>query len=154
MPFVALFLVSWLALDLRWQWELTGRLERTEERFAGKDETGRRQADLDGDLYRFLLEVRQRLPAKPVRLFIISADPGGFWAGRARYHLLPHNGYMDFRRPPLQGVAHAGDYVLVLTMNEVRFNPDRQTLEWEGGGLAVERLFTAPDGALFRVREG
>lgn len=152
-PFVALFLIGWLALDLRWQWELTGRLAQTKERFAGKGETERRLADLDGALYRFLLEVRQRLPTKPVRLFIVSADPGGFWAGRARYHLLPHNGYMVFSRPPPPGIAHVGDHVLVLTMDEVRFNPDRQMLEWEGGSLAVEALFVAPDGALFQVRE-
>ena len=149
-PFVALFLLGWLLLDLRWQWELSGRLEHTVERFAGKDATSRRLADLDGELYRFLLDIGQRLPKRPVRLFIVSADPGGFLAGRAHYHLLPHNNYMGFLRPPT--AAHEGDYVLILSpLPEVRFNPTPAKLEWEDGQLAVERLYEAPLGALFRV---
>ncbi|MCP5195253.1 MAG: hypothetical protein H6974_00395 [Gammaproteobacteria bacterium] len=149
-PFVALFLLGWLLLDLRWQWELSARVEHTVQRFAGKDATDRRLADLDGDLYRFLLEVRRHLPEQPVRLFIMSDDPPGFTAGRARYHLLPHNGYMGFSQPP--NAAHEGDYVLVLApLPELRFNPAPPTLEWTGGHLAVERLYAAPAGALFRV---
>jgi hypothetical protein len=100
MPYAALFLLGWLLLDLRWQWELNQRLGQTVARFAGKEMTERRLADLDGDFYRFLLEVRRRLPEKPVRLFIVSNDPSGFLAGRARYHLSPHNGYMGFTHPP------------------------------------------------------
>jgi hypothetical protein len=80
-PYAALFLLGWLVLDLRWQWDLHLRLEQTVERFAGKNEEERRLAALDGDLYRFLLEVRQRLPERPTRLFIVSADPQGFQVG-------------------------------------------------------------------------
>ncbi|MDZ7620964.1 MAG: hypothetical protein U5O69_00450 [Candidatus Competibacteraceae bacterium] len=152
-PFVALFLLAWLLLDVRWQWELAQRLEHTVERFAGKDETDRRLADLDGDLYRFVLAVRQRLPERPVRLLIVSNDPSSFAAGRVRYHLLPHNGYMGFTRPP--HAARAGDYVLILEpLPEVRFIPEQQTLAWEGGQLRVEWLHSAPMGALYRVLGG
>jgi hypothetical protein len=149
-PFVALFLLGWLLLDLRWQWELSGRLDQTVERFAHQDATGRRLADLDGDLYRFLLDVRQHLPKQPVRLFIVSADPGGFLAGRARYHLLPHNNSLSFMQPP--NTARAGNYVLVLApLPEMRFNPVPPRLEWAGGQLAVEMLYETPMGALFQV---
>ncbi|MCB1776447.1 MAG: hypothetical protein KDI50_03320, partial [Candidatus Competibacteraceae bacterium] len=121
-PFVALFLLAWLLLDMRWQWELSGRLDHTVERFAGKNATEQRLADLDGDLYRFVLEVRRHLPERPARLLIVSADPGGFLAGRARYHLLPQNDYMIFLQPP--NSARAGDYILVLEpLREVRFDP-------------------------------
>jgi hypothetical protein len=152
-PFVALFLLAWLLLDVRWQWELAQRLEQTRERFAGKDESERRLADLDGDLYRFVLAVRRRLPERPVRLLIVSNDPSGFTAGRARYHLLPHNSYIEFARPPQ--VARAGDYVLILEpLPGARFIPEHKALEWNGGRLRVERLHAAPAGALFRVLEG
>jgi hypothetical protein len=158
MPYAALFLLGWLALDLRWQWDLSGRLERTVERFAGKDETARRLADQDGDLYRFLLEVRQRLPPKPARLFIVSAAPAdgtAYHARRARYHLLPHNGYAGLSRPPGAKVAAPGDYVLILSpMPAVRYNRQEQVLEWDTKRLPARILHLAPAGALFRVLGG
>jgi len=155
MPYAALFLLGWLLLDLRWQWELNQRLGQTAARFAGKEMTERRLADLDGDFYRFLLEVRRRLPEKPVRLFIVSNDPSGFLAGRARYHLSPHNGYMGFTHPPSPDRTHEGHYVLILSpLSGVRYSRQEQALEWENGRLLVEMRYSAPMGALFRVREG
>ena len=154
-PYAALFLLGWLVLDLRWQWDLRLRLEQTVERFASKNEEDRRLAALDGDLYRFLLEVRQYLPERPVRLFIVSADPHGFQAGRARYHLLPHNGYAGFSRVPHAGEARAGDYVLILSpLNGVGYNRGSRALEWQGGRLPAELLYVAAAGALFRVSGG
>ena len=152
LPYAALFLLGWLALDLRWQWDLDSRLERTVERFAGKDEMARRLVDLDGELYRFLLDIRRRLPEKPARLFIISADPAGFWAGRARYHLLPHNSYAGLSRLPAPEMADQDDYVLILSpLAEVRYNHAGQALEWENQRLPAEMLYRARPGALFRV---
>ncbi len=151
LPYATLFLLGWLLLDLRWQWELSGRLERTVERFAGKDMVDRRLADLDGEFYRFLREVRRRLPERPARLFIVSNDPAGFLAGRARYHLLPHNGYMGFSRPP--EAAQANDYVLILSpLPGVRYDRQKQALEWENRRLLAGVQYSAPAGTLFRVR--
>lgn len=155
-PYVTLFLLGWLMLDARWQWDLSRRLDQTEARFAGKGEDERRLAGSDGDLYQFLREVRQRLPKQPARLFVVSADPGdgtSYQAGRTRYHLLPHNGFMGFSQPPSAGVAHAGDYVLILSpLPGVRYDRERQMLEWVGGQLPAEMLHAASLGALFRVR--
>lgn len=154
-PYAALFLIGWLLLDVRWQWDLGQRLARTAESFAGKDETARRLAALDGEFYQFLLEVRQRLPEKPARLFIVSADSSSFLAGRARYHLLPHNGYAGFARLPHPGETRAGDYVLILApLNDMRYDHERQVLENAGVQLPAERLHVATAGALFRVRGG
>ena len=155
MPYTALFLLGWLVLDLRWQWDLRQRLEQTVERFAGKSEEDRRLVALDGDLYRFLLDVRRHLPVHPVRLFVVSDDPHGFRAGRTRYHLLPHNGYAGFSRVPNPGEARAGDYVLILSpLAGVGYNRESRALEWQGGRLSAEMLHVAPAGALFRVRGG
>lgn len=152
--YVTLFLVGWLLLDVRWQWDLSQRLAGTAVRFAGKGEDERRLADLDGDLYRFLIEVRRRLPEQPARLFIVSADPGGFWAGRARYHLLPHNDFMRFLQPPRAGTVRKGDYILVLSpLAGVRYSRERRALEWENQRLPAEMLHAeASRGALFRVQ--
>jgi hypothetical protein len=157
-PYGGLFLLGWLILDVRWQWELSRRLERTVERFAGKEGDERLLAAPDGALYRFLLEIRRRLPNKPVRLFIISADPHdgtAYLAGRTRYHLLPHNGYAGLSQPPAVGVAREGDYVLILSpLTGVRYNRAFQTLEWKNGRLSAELLHEASSGALFRVKGG
>ncbi|MDG4549485.1 MAG: hypothetical protein P9F19_14615 [Candidatus Contendobacter sp.] len=155
LPYAALFLLGWLALDVRWQWDLGQRLVQTAKDFAGKSEEDRRLAALDGEFYRFLREVRQRLPERPARLFIVSADPAGFWAGRARYHLLPHNGYAGLARLPLTDRARPGDYILILSpLADARYDPERRMLEEGDTRLPVEMLHFAARGALFRIREG
>ncbi|HRE55104.1 MAG TPA: hypothetical protein PLP22_09985 [Candidatus Competibacter sp.] len=154
-PYLAFLLVGWLALDARWQWDLSRRLERTESRFAGKEGDERLLAGLDGELYRFLLEVRRRLPEKPSKLYIVSADPGDFQSGRARYHLLPHNGYMKFSQPPAPGVARPGEYVLILSpLPGVRYDRERRRLDWTGGALPADLLYGGALGALLQVRGG
>ena len=155
LPYAALFLLGWLALDLRWQWDLGQRLAQTARDFAGGNEEDRRLAALDGEFYRFLREVRQRLPEQPVRLFIVSTDPAGFWAGRARYHLLPHNGYAGFARLPPPGQVRAGDYVLILTpLLNIDYDTERRVLRGDRAQLPAEMVHFATKGALFRVRGG
>jgi len=157
-PYAALFLLGWLVLDLRWQWDLSQRVQQTEARFAGKSGDEQRLAATDGDLYRFLLDVRRHLPETPVRIFIVSADPAEnttYEAGRARYHLLPHNGYAGLSRPPDARVAVENSYVLILSpVPGIRYDRNAQVLEWENGQLPVELRYVAPAGALFRVRGG
>jgi len=157
-PYAALFLLGWLVLDLRWQWDLSQRVQQTEARFAGKSGDEQRLAASDGDLYRFLLDVRRHLPETPVRLFIVSADPAEnttYEAGRARYHLLPHNGYAGLSRPPDARIAVENNYVLILSpVPGIRYDRNAQVLEWENGRLPVELQYVAPAGALFRVRGG
>lgn len=155
LPYAALFLLGWLTLDVRWQWDLGQRLMQTARDFAGKSEEERRLAALDGEFYRFLREVRQRLPERPARLFIVSADPAGFWAGRARYHLLPHNGYAGFARLPPPDQARPGDYILILSpLADARYDPERRLLAGGDTRLPVEMLHRADLGALFRIRTG
>ena len=155
LPYAALFLLGWLALDLRWQWDLGQRLKLTAASFAGKSEEDRRLAALDGGYYRFLLEIRQRLPQQPARLFIVSADPSSFWVGRARYHLLPHNSYAGFAHLPAPGTVRAGDYILILSpLAGVDYNAEQGVLKGGGVKLPAEMLHVASLGGLFRVRGG
>jgi hypothetical protein len=153
-PYATLFLFGWLVLDLRWQWDLNRRLSQTETRFAGKQGDERLAAGSDGALYRFLLDVRRQLPQQAARLFIVSADPGGFAAGRARYHLLPHNGFMGFAQPPDQSQTHPGDYVLILSpLPGIRYNNELHQIEWASQRLSADLLHKDTLGALFRVQE-
>ncbi len=153
-PLIVFFLLGWWMLDLRWQSDLDFRLRLAIERFAGKNEQEKRLADLDGELYRFSLEIRRHLP-EWARLFVISPDPGGFRAGRTRYHLLPHNCFVGFERPPHPDQVREGDYVLLLPpLNTYRFNRRHQLLEWDDGQLPVALIYSAPSGVLFRVWRG
>lgn len=152
-PYVGLFLLAWLILDGRWQWTLTQRLEQTAADFAGKSAAQRWQV-LDEALYPFLQQVQHHLPPSPVRLYVISADPTGFAAGRARYHLLPHNSHVGFVRLPPPKAVRVGDYLLLLApLDAVRYEPARQSLEQASVRLPVELLYRATLGALFRVRD-
>lgn len=152
LPYAAFFLSAWCILDARWHWELLERLRQSRAQFANKDMQERRLADLDGNFYQFILQVRERLPQAPVRMYIVSNDPSGFYAGRARYHLLPHNSYPGFFLPP---PAPPGDYLLLLQpLLTVHYLPEQQLLRWEGGQLPVELLYNDPSGTLFRVRGG
>ena len=152
LPYAAFFLSAWLVLDAHWQWELWERLRSSCAQFAAKDMHQRRLADLDGHLYAFISQLRQRLPPTPARLYIVSSDPSGFYAGRARYHLLPHNAYPGFFLPP---AAPVGDYLLLLQpLPTVHYDAAQQLLYWEGGQLPVEALYSDRQGALFRVRGG
>lgn len=152
---IVLFLLAWLVLDVHWQWGLSERLALTKSRFAGKEGDARSLADLDGELYRFVREMRTRLPVPPARIFIVSTDPGGYWAVRTRYHLLPHNSFMSFAQPPASSLARAGDYVLLLLpWSGVQYHQQRQFLESANGNLPVESLYSGTFGTLFRVRKG
>ncbi|MDS4069709.1 MAG: hypothetical protein RKO24_08805 [Candidatus Competibacter sp.] len=166
-PFAALFLVGWWVLDLRWQADLAQRSLRTYERFAGKDDIAKRIAADDGDLFRFLLDVRRYLPSQPARVFIVNDDAANravarnYMVARARYHLQPHNGFADISDWSQLAGARPGDYLLVLRPDKgqrswrasLRFDPERRLMLWESGQLPVQPVYSAAMGELFRVGE-
>ena len=155
-PYVALFLLGWLILDLRWQWTLSQRLEQTAADFAGKSPAQRWQV-LDEALYPFLQAVRNQLPASaPVstRLFIISADPTGFEAGRTRYHLLPYNSHLGFTGLPPSDAVRSDDYLLLLApLEHLRYDSTHHVLEQGSLRLPVTLRYRAELGGLFQVRD-
>ncbi len=165
--FALLFLAGWWILDLRWQVDLAQRSLRTYERFAGKNDIDRQLAADDGELFRFLLQVRAYLPAKPARIFIVNDDAAdkavarNYLVARARYHLLPHNSFADVSDGSQLGKAKVNDYILVLRPDKgfrsqqasLRFDPERRLLLWESNRLPVRFLYGVAMGALFQVRE-
>ena len=157
LPFVLIFMIAWLVLDARWQLELWRQLNITYERFAGKNWQEKRLADRDGKLFRFISEIRSKLPELPTRIFLVNAEPGGatfYRRGRAHYHLLPHNVYSSLKRLPTRKMARKGDYILILKpFNNLIYDANRQLLRWGKRSLPVEPVFSAAMGDLFKVRK-
>lgn len=151
---LALLLIGWLALDLRWQGQLWERLTDTHQRYAGLDLPSRLRAAPDAKLFELVERLRAELPAEPSRILIISDDPGGYLAGRTRYHLLPHRAYSGLEGLPTESQVAPGDYLFVLsTVKSVDYDRANQVLSLRGRSLPVEPIAPIRGlGDLFRVR--
>lgn len=149
-----LLLVGWLALDLRWQGQLWERLSDTHQRYSGLDLQSRKQAAPDAKLFELVEQLRAELPAEPSRILIISDDPGGYLAGRTRYHLLPHRAYAGLAELPTESQVAPGDYLFVLTtLKAADYDRDDRVLSHHGRSLPVEPIASLRGfGDLFRVR--
>ncbi len=156
---VMLFVCAWLALDVRWQWDMGRQLLATFERYAGKSWIHKRLVAEDGRLFQFILLARRQLPDSPQRIFL-AANPGEgphkYWRLRAAYHLLPNNVYSHPEAPD-STIAHAqaGEYVLLLHDLDPAGrlqDADVQRI-LSGGGLRAEALYRHDAGVLYRVEK-
>lgn len=119
LPVALMFALGWVVLDLRWQTELGYRLADTHQRFAGLDSAGKRAADVDGDVFRFMEKLKTRMPGPETRVIVISTIE--FYRLRARYHVLP-NPALALPRVG-RSVARwlrAGDHVVLLEVDAIR----------------------------------
>ncbi|RMD71681.1 MAG: hypothetical protein D6819_00990 [Gammaproteobacteria bacterium] len=146
------FLLGWLALDARWQWDLLRQLHETHDRFAGEEP--RALSQQDARLLAFMEEVKAKLPSTPQRIFLVTSDPQGkdrYARLRAFYHLLPHNVYYHLDAPPAPEWTRPGDYILILgRMPGVRH--EQGVLRWDHEEIPVEPVLTSSLGQLYRVR--
>jgi hypothetical protein len=154
------FLLGWVALDLRWQAGLWSQLQETYDRYGGKDWKAKHLAAEDGPLFGFITAVKSQLPPPPQRIFLVTAtslENESYTRQRAYYHLLPYNVHSYGAYPPGSAHAQEGDYVLILgAIPELAFSAEQQLLRWGRGSkkqLAVERIYTASLGTLYKVRE-
>lgn len=147
---IVFVLSGWLVLDTRWQFNLMEQLSMTFHDCAGKSWEERRKSAEDGDLFSFAQQIKEQLPATPVRiLFFSDLD---YLQGRGAYHLYPHNVYKSGALPS-PDKFRAGDYVALYQKTAVRYDPSSQTLQWGAGqSLPVEILLGGKDYALLRVR--
>jgi hypothetical protein len=153
----AVFLLGWIFLDVRWQWDLWRQLRQTQERFAGKSWVEKRLAAEDGDLFAFAMEIKKRLPREPQRIFLLSAEPQGrerYLVLRTFYHLLPHNAFVESAFPAHLKWARRGDYILVINPGPtLSYDPRALRLTWDGGkSLPAQGLYDAPLGRLYQVQ--
>lgn len=153
-PYAALVLLGWLVLDLRWQFDLVDRAQRTFSLYAGLSESERQAAGPDRALYPFVREVHAHLPNRPARIFMLTERTETSTAGRVRYHLLPHNTSMGLARLPSFDLARPGDYVLIIApLRQARYDQVHRRLTDGQTEWPVEPIFTESRvGALFRVR--
>jgi hypothetical protein len=159
MPFATLFLVGWLVLDARWQWNLWRQADLTLEQYAGKNGEEKSLVAADGQLFQFILEVKKKMPPPPVRVFLLTADPADktrYIRSRAHFHLLPHNVNSSLSSLPVK--ARKSDYILILgSIPNLRYDPQTQTLRMTQGKtnpIAVEIVYKTSNGVLFSVRDG
>lgn len=158
-PFAVFFLSGWLLLDVRWQADLWRQLQSTYRDYAGKPGEGKSLEKEDEKVLQFIAGVKQKLPARPVRIWLINADPVGatnYVRSRAHYRLLPHNVHSFFSTPPPRENTRSGDYLLVLNpITGIRYDPAARVLRWgNGNSLPVELIYAAPPGVLLKVRDG
>jgi hypothetical protein len=150
---LAVFVIAWAALDVRWTWNLVRQVRATSADYAGRNTYDRHLAAEDGPLFAFIEKARAILPAKPVRIFVVAdAD---YFRSRAAYHLYPHNVYADPRRDLMPDPAwlRPGDWLLVYQRHGVQFNAAEGKLRWnETQTVAAEARLVAPGAALFLIR--
>jgi len=147
-----LFVATWLLLDAQWTWNLARQVAETQAQFGGKDWRQRHLAAEDGPLFQFVEKARAKLPAKPVRVFVIA--DAAYFRGRGAYHLYPHNVLFDpFRNTlPKATSLHAGDYVLAYQRRGVQYNAEEKKLRFEGGdSVSAEAVLVEPGAVLFRI---
>lgn len=158
-PLLTLFLIGWIALDLRWQIDLTRQLSMTRETYASQSRDEQRLAAPDGALFAFIRTLKANLPDTPARVFVVAEDDDGYLALRAKYHLLPHNA--DNRYPGRQHLR-PGDVIVLLDgapqLRHGRMPASGDTpglvdvlIDAENSPIPVRPLLRMPAGQAFEV---
>ena len=149
-------LFIWLALDLLWQRQLSAQLALSQYLFQGRSMAERHARDIDGGLFEYAAQLKQRgLPASPARLFILHNSRGhNYQRLKLQYYLLPHNIYNLDSLPP-EGAVREGDYILALQpLPGMEYHAGRSLLRWGGGAPVPATLeHSHPLGKLFRIGE-
>jgi hypothetical protein len=149
----AFFVGAWFILDARWQWNLSRQVGVTHAQYAGKSWQERHLAAEDGPLFAFIEKVRAKLPAPPVRMFMVA--DAHYFRDRGAYHLYPYNVYFDPWRNtmPPPSALRPGDYIVVYQRKGVQYDAAQQRLRWDGLAPVEAELVLADAGsALFRIR--
>lgn len=155
---VALALAGWLVVDLRWQLDLLRQLGSTRAQFAGLYHMDRREAADDTEIFQLAQLVRDRLPSRPVRIFLLTPGTTGddqYRRLRLNYYLLPHNVMSDDTTLPDSRYLRRGDYVLLLgAVTAVHFDAQVQALYWGADEWvsAMRLAMRVPGLRLYRVR--
>lgn len=144
-----LVFLGWFALDARWQWNLLRQLDLTSQQFAGKSWENKHLAADDGKLFAFMQQVKAKLPAKPERVLYFADD--AYLRGKGSYFLYPQNVLAS------EGMLAAsrfkpGDHIVLVEKKGVQYETSRQSLEWPGGQVPADVVFSSGSNFLLKVR--
>ena len=152
---VMLFLLPWLALDTKWQFNLARQHQETWRLFAGKDHHQQHLSAEDGWLYEFAQRIAERAPFKAGERMVILRDQ---WRDYVRlkvmYYLLPRNIY-NYGIYPQGNILRKGDLLLVLKpIKDLQYDVNSGHLRWEKDkALLADQLLDDELGSLYRVHE-
>jgi len=149
----AMFVIAWIAVDARWQWNLLRQASVTHAQYAGKSWQERHLAAEDGPLFAFIEKVRAKLPDPPARVFMVAAAQS--LRNRGAYHLYPYNVYFDpwSDTVPPPSAVRPGDFIVVYQRKGIQFDAAQHRLRWDDQApIGVELLLVDAGAALFRVR--
>ena len=149
----AAFLVAWLLVDLRWQWNLVRQARSTHAQYSGKSWEERHLAAEDAPVFSFIENVRAKLPAPPARVFMVA--DAHYFRGRGAYYLYPYNVYFDpwVNSVPPASALRSGDFVAVYRRRGMQYDPSQQRLRWDDQAPVNADLLLLDSGAaLFRIR--
>ena len=149
----AMFLGAWIALDVRWMWNLARQVNVTAKLYAGKSWHERHLGADDRAVFAFIEKVRAKLPPPPARIFVVADEH--YFRDRSAYHLYPYNVFFDPWQntlPPASAVR-PGDFMVVYQRRGVQYDAAQQRLRWEGGEpVGAELLLADAGAAVFRIR--
>ncbi len=149
----SLFLIGWLGLDLIWQGKLFRQLALTHKTFSGMDSQEKLAVGIDGELVKFMAEVKQELDATDSRIFVSSSVD--YMGMRGAYYLYPFNVYWERRGPelPQSKYVHSGDYIVVVQPADTSFDTATgKLLSSHDTSLSVEPILSHRLGSLYRVK--
>lgn len=147
-----IFLACWISLDMVWQNQLLRQLADTYHQFSGKNTQEKLAVGPDGNLYKFISQVKPLLTPGDARVFVSSSDE--YQGQRGAYFLYPRNVY--WREPhhifPSENLWRSGDYILLINPTKQRFNRRLNQVFLPGCCvLGAELILANHNGTLLRV---
>jgi len=147
---MAVFLVAWVVLDLRWTVNGLRQTLYTQDKYRGADDDQRLALGLDGAVYRFVRALKaDELPSAASRILVLGDDQAvEYYLLRAKYHLLPHSALVA-RRIPRGLDPRSLDYLIFFgDKSEIR-RTDGWNDDWDAH---LTRLRAEEPGTLYEVK--
>lgn len=148
-------LLPWFALDILWQHQLKGRLEKNRESYGGLTQPQKHQREADALLQSYAAHLKSLLrPLRHQRLFLLhdTDQVHDYTRLRMQFHLLPLN-IFNFGNQ-LEALVHGrpGDHVLLLSpVAGVRYHSREGLLSDNRFSLAATPVDIQSLGQLFRL---
>lgn len=152
---LAVFLIGWLALDLRTQAHFAAQHAANFALYAGKAPDQKVAAGSDGKIFEAARKLRDAPRERPARVLVLSENT--HLATRIGWFLYPDNVWYDARRGPRRALPapeqlRPGDQVALVLEEAIAWDRTRDLLVWRDGRTRPARALLADDPALTLVR--